>query len=134
MTAISKLIKTPKLYFNDTGLACYLLGINHQKQLDTHPLYGQLFETYIVNEYLKYFTNHQTHSLMYFFRNRRGLEADVLLDQGLKFFLGEIKSAHTVSSHPFDNLLKIKELLNKPAVLNLIYGGQENQKRTVGNL
>jgi len=129
-----RLIKTPKLYFNDTGLACHLLGINDQKQLDTHPLYGQLFETYIIDEYLKYFTNHQTHSAIYFFRNRRGLEADVLLDQGTKIFLGEIKSSHTIPSYPFNNLLKIKELLNKSAELNLIYGGTENQRRTFGNI
>jgi len=129
-----RLIKTPKLYFNDTGLACHLLGINNIEQLDTHPLYGQLFETCIIDEYLKYFTNHQTHSLMYFFRNRRGLEADILLEQGLKIFLGEIKSAHTIPSYPFNNLLKIKELLNKPTELNLIYGGTENQRRAFGNI
>lgn len=127
-----RLIKTPKLYFTDTGLTCYLLGINRQNQLDTHPLYGQLFETYIINECLKFFANHQTHSQMYFFRNRRGLEADILLDQGLKIFLGEIKSAHTIPLYPFNNLFKIKALLPKPAALNLIYGGQETQTRTLG--
>lgn len=129
-----RLIKTPKLYFTDTGLVCYLLGINRQNQLDTHPLYGQLFETYIISEYLKFFANHQINSLMYFFRNRQGLEADLLLDQGLTISLNEIKSAHTIPLYPFNNLLKIKTLLPKPARLNLIYGGSETQTRTLGKI
>jgi len=129
-----RLIKTPKLYFTDTGLACWLIGINAVNQLETHPLYGALFETFIVSEIFKHLVNHQIHSRPYFFRDRRGLEADLLVENGTKLTLAEIKSSQTIPASPFGRLLKIKATLAKPAALNLVYGGGENQTRTHGRI
>jgi len=130
-----RLIKSPKLYFVDTGLACHLLGIESSNQLPTHPLYGSLFETYVVMEMFKSVLNQGNSSKnIFFWRDKTGLEADLYIDHALNGDLYEIKSAQTIPSNPFDSLGKIKPTFNKPISLNLIYGGKENQPRTKGNI
>ena len=127
-----RMIKTPKLYFVDTGLLCYLLGITASQQLPTHPLYGSIFETFIASESLKNITNNQKFSKMYFWRNREGLEADLLIQNGEKIDLIEIKSSQTIPNNIFGNLLKIRDIIKKIGQNILIYAGTESQKRSSG--
>ena len=129
-----RLTKTPKIYFLDTGLVCRLLGINSPNELSTHPLIGAIFETWIVSETLKYLSNHQDIAKPDFWRDRTGLEADLLLERGSNISLFEIKSAHTPPADYLGKLEHIQTHLPKPSSLNLIYGGKETHSRTGGNL
>lgn len=93
-----RLTKTPKLYFCDTGLACYLLGIESEQQLARDKMRGHLFENFIVNEALKSRYNRGEESNLFFFRDSNANEVDLLLKQGDRFTAIEIKSAQTY--HP----------------------------------
>lgn len=93
-----RLTKTPKLYFCDTGLACYLLGIENEQQLARDKMRGHLFENFIVNEALKSRYNRGEESNLFFFRDSNANEVDLLLKQGDRFTAIEIKSAQTY--HP----------------------------------
>ena len=78
-----RLVKMPKLYFHDTGLACWLLGIREPRQLRAHPLRGALFETWVVSEVLKHRTRtHRGESGgLSFYRDRNGAELDLVIDE-----------------------------------------------------
>ena len=129
-----RLTKTPKIYFLDTGLVCRLLGINSATELATHPLIGAIFETWIISETLKYLSNHQDIAKPYFWRDRTGLEADLLLERGSDIGLFEIKSAHTTPKDYLGKLAHVQSYLPKPSTLNLIYGGNQTISRTGGNI
>jgi len=91
-----RLVKSPKLYFNDTGLASYLLGLNDGDTLINSPNFGNLFETMIVTDFLKRFLHFGQMPSMYYLRTRDGLEVDLVLELGQKLHLFEIKSAMTI--------------------------------------
>ena len=91
-----RFIKSPKLYFTDTGLATYLLGIHDQTTLLNSPSYGHLFETLIVTDMLKRFLHVGDLPSLYYLRTRDGLEVDVLWEVGQKLTLMEIKSTRTL--------------------------------------
>ena len=76
------MVKSPKLYFYDVGLASHLIGIEHAGQMSTHPLRGPLFENAVVVEALKYRFNRGYRSNRSFFRDTRGLECDLLYENG----------------------------------------------------
>ena len=97
-----RLVKMPKLYFQDTGLAASLMGIQTAQQLTIHPLRGALFETLIVGEHLKSRFNQGFPSNLYFWRDNVGLEVDLLLDEPEGLVPIEIKSSSTAS----ESLLK----------------------------
>ena len=78
-----RLVKTPKIYFYDVGLVCYLLGIQNAHQLETHPLRGQIFENMVVTEILKHRLNHGLDNNLFFYRDRSQYEVDVVLDDSL---------------------------------------------------
>lgn len=88
----SQVVKSPKVYFCDTGLACYLLGIETPVQLQRDPMLGKLFENLVLLEALKSRLNNGLEPNLYFFRNSNGLEVDLILSrkQGLDLF--EVKS------------------------------------------
>lgn len=88
-----RVIKSPKLYFYDTGLASYLIGITQQEQLATHPLRGNLFENLQVMEVLKWKYNHGSAINIFFIRDSKGTEVDLLIEHGNNFIPIEIKSA-----------------------------------------
>ena len=90
-----RLAKTPKLYFTDTGLACYLLEIENPQQLDRDKMRGALFENFIVSEALKYRYNMGKSNNLYFYRDSHHNEVDLLLKYGNTFDAVEIKSAQT---------------------------------------
>lgn len=90
-----RLVKTPKLYFYDTGLLCYLLRINDPEILKFHPLKGQIFETLMVSEIIKQYFNQGMEAPVYFWRDNKGLEVDVIIDKGHYLMPVEIKISET---------------------------------------
>lgn len=88
-----RLKKTPKVYFYDTGLACFLLGIENEAQLSVHPLRGALFENMIVNEAMKHRFNLGKPANLYFYRDNTQKEVDLLHTKGNNFYAYEIKSS-----------------------------------------
>jgi predicted AAA+ superfamily ATPase len=93
-----RLVKTPKLYFTDTALAAWLLGLRAPDQLALHPMRGALFENFIVSEFLKARYNAGQPADLYFWRDNNGLEADVLFEDGDRLQTVEIKSGATVTA------------------------------------
>jgi uncharacterized protein len=132
-----RLIKSPKLYFIDTGVAARLLGIQQASQLDAHPLRGELFETWVVAELLKHDFNQGLSSTLYFWRDYTGNEVDVLIDRGLTLLPVEIKSGQTVTRDMLKSLEKWQTLLGQadeqlPENTKkgcLVYGGDQAQTR-----
>lgn len=121
-----RLVKTPKLYFCDTGLAAWLLGIRDRSQLAFHAQRGALFETLVVTEYLKARLNRGEPSNLYFWRDSKGLEVDLLLEEGDRLTPIEIKSGQTVAPDFMDGLRRWNALSgahDAPALL--VYGGEK---------
>ena len=124
-----RLVKTPKLYFCDTGLAGWLLGIREPGQLAFHAQRGALFENLVVTEFLKARLNHGLPPDIYFWRDSRGLEVDLLLESGEELKPVEIKAGQTIASDFFASLKKWGELAGtgeKPAWL--VYGGDREMQ------
>jgi predicted AAA+ superfamily ATPase len=90
-----RLVKTPKLYFHDTGLAAWLLGVTDAATMNTHPMRGALFENLLVTEYLKYCRNHGVGNAMYFWRDNIGNEVDLLVERAGELWPIEMKSGAT---------------------------------------
>ena len=126
-----RIVKTPKLYFYDTGLVCYLLGIRDTAQLATHPLRGALFENFIVNELITNRFNAGKRSNLYFWRDRSGHEIDVLIDEGVKLVPVEIKSGQTITSSYFKGLQYWEKLTGISGGI-VYYGGDTGQERSNG--
>jgi uncharacterized protein len=109
-----RLVKTPKLYFCDTGLAAWLIGITHESQLATHPLRGALFENLVVMEFVKHALHAGQRCALNFYRDSSGLEADLVVEQGFppgRLGLVEIKSSRTLLGEHLRPLLRVKGLL-----------------------
>lgn len=103
-----RLVKTPKLYFYDTGLLCFLLGIQSPAQLSTHPLRGGIFENLIVMEMLKNRYNKGQESNLFFYRESRGTEIDIMAQEGINLRLYEVKSAKTSNADFYKNIRAIE--------------------------
>lgn len=130
-------IKSPKLHFIDSGIVCALLGIHTPQQLATHPLRGAIFETWAVSEILKYRLNRgRGADALFHVRQTRGLELDVLIDEGGKLTGVEIKSAATANASQYANLLRFAEQAEaapsprhqRPRI-RLVYGGEQASTR-----
>lgn len=121
-----RLVKSPKIYFYDTGLLCWLLGIQEPGQLAAHPLRGSIFETLVVSELMKTRFNLGERAALYFWRDSNGNEVDVIADLGLKLMPIEIKSGQTLNRDFFTGLERWQALAGDLAVAPaLIYGGTE---------
>ena len=119
-----RLIKSPKIYFCDTGLVCFLLGIETPKQLTTHPLRGAIFENYVVLEFLKNRYNAGKPNNMFFYRDKSQREIDIVQQFGYQYRAYEIKSATTFHSDFFNNLKYLKNLLGDRLLsTKVIYDG-----------
>jgi len=126
-----RLVKTPKLYFLDTGLATWLLGIQNTEQLATHVQRGALFETWVIGELLKARYNAGETSNLYFWRDRSGHEVDLLVDHGNRLSPVEIKSGQTINRDFFKGLDFWRTLAGENAGQAwLIYGGESRQTRS----
>ena len=123
-----RLLKTPKLYFYDTGLVCSLLGIKSEKDLDFHWAKGALFENMIIADLQKNYFNKALIPPMYFWRDNTGNEADCLIDEDNSIKSIEIKSSSTIPTDFFKGLNYYKKL-NETSRPFLIYGGNENYMR-----
>lgn len=122
-----RLVKSPKLYFYDVGLASWLLGIQTPAQIETHPLRGNIFETFIVSELMKSFFNRGERPPLYFWRDSHGNEVDVIVEQGHRLTPIEIKSGRTVTREFFAGLEKWNALAGDSVIQpTLIYGGEES--------
>ncbi len=119
-----RVVKTPKLYFADSGLLCHLLGITNRGQLRSHPLRGAIFETFVVGELRKAFTNQGLRPSLFFWRDSRGREVDVVIERGGKLVPVEIKSGETVADDFFTHLDFYRSLSGCERGW-LIYGGRE---------
>lgn len=129
-----KLVKTPKLYFYDTGLLCYLMRLRKEDLLMS-PYRGAIFESLIISECLKYNKNYRMGLDFYFWRNNKGIEVDLLFQKRQKLFPVEIKSGRTIQTSFFKNLKMYKKYSSKAHGQSfLIYGGSEEQKRSHGRI
>lgn len=105
-----RLVKTPKLYFYDTGLLCYLLGIEKEEQLLSYPLRGNIFENFVVTEFLKARFNRGMDSNLFYYRENKGNEVDLLSVNGDNMNICEIKSAQTFNNTFNKGLKHLEEL------------------------
>jgi len=125
-----RLIKAPKLYFTDCGLAAYLLDIQNVKHIAHHPLKGSIFENFVVAELWKARTNHGKNSNIYFFRDNVGNEVDILLENGVSVKPVEIKLGSTINNDYFNGLRYYQKINKKKSAKSaLVYGGREDQRR-----
>jgi predicted AAA+ superfamily ATPase len=119
-----RLVKSAKIYFYDTAVVCYLLGIENEKHLETHPLRGAIFENYVILEFLKNRYNAAKNSNLYFYRDKSQREVDLLQAVGHQYKAFEIKSATVFHSDFMKNLKFLKSLLkDKIYSAQLIYDG-----------
>jgi len=125
------IVKRPKVYFYDTALVCYLLGIRNVSQLKTHPLRGSIFEGMVVTELIKKRTNAGLPINLYYWRDKTGHEIDVIIDNGGKLVPIEIKSGKTLNAEFFKNIEYWSKLSGAEKSV-LLYAGEQNQKRTTG--
>ena len=132
-----RLVKSPKLFFFDTGVACSLLGIQTPELLMTHPARGALVENWVVTEILKQREHRGEMGPLCFFRDSNGLEADLLVEGAQETLLLEVKSAETVPKQPFSALRRVQEAIpddGRKRRLALVYAGDDNQRRTEGDV
>ena len=129
-----RLVKTPKLYFHDTGLACALLGITDDQQLWHHPLRGALFENWVVTEILKARANVGARGGMFFLRDARGNEVDLLVEAGARLIAIEAKSGGTIAADFLGGFQRLADALGtassgRTLETVLVYGGDAEQAR-----
>lgn len=126
-----RVVKMPKLYFYDTGLACALLGIKNEKQLETYPLRGSLFENFVISELIKKRYNAGEPDNLYFWRDNKGNEIDLIVDNRNELYPIEIKAGQTITSAYFKRIEFWNRLTgNKGGTV--IYAGEIKQKRSSG--
>jgi hypothetical protein len=130
-----RLVKSPKLYFLDSGLLCYLLRVTRDAELETHPQRGAIFETFVVSELLKVFAAAGQDPPLYFWRDKSGHEVDVVIDLGGRLIPVEIKSGATIAHDFFAGLgywLDVSRTVEKRGVL--VYGGSEPSHTREGHV
>ena len=126
-----RLIKSPKLYFCDVGLASYLLGLENEHHVKRDPLRGHLFENIAVIEAMKYRFNKGLRSNLFFYRDSGGNEVDLILEMGPDIFPAEIKAAETIMPGSLKGLRKFAGLMpGLPWGSGLLYGGTDVQIRS----
>ena len=125
------IVKRPKLFFYDTGIVCSLLGISSMDQLNSHPLKGSLFETMVVSEQVKRQSFSSRSGNLFYWRDKTGHEIDLLIEEADLIYPIEIKSARTLNTDFFKNLIYYKNLSGVKESA-LLYGGNEIQNRSDG--
>jgi uncharacterized protein len=127
-----RLVKSSKLYFFDVGLAAFLLGIENSRQISRDPLRGNLFENMVIAEALKHRFNQGKRSNLFFYRDSKGNEVDLLLVDGSDIYPIEVKAGMTINRDYFKGLKHFANLFpdHIPRGSGLVYGGKEAQRRT----
>jgi len=123
-----RLIKSPKLYFVDTGLLCHLLGIRRGEDLSRHPLRGAIFENFVISEFRKLFLHHGERAPIFFWRDTHGHEVDLIVDLGRRRVPVEIKSGSTVASDFLAGVDRYVGMSGDPDGI-LVYGGDAAYQR-----
>ena len=130
-----RLVKSPKLYFYDTGLACALLGIRAASQVSLHYLKGALFENLIITEFIKRSVHRGEVRPPYFWQDNHGKEIDCLLVDGEHVTPVEIKAGKTLATSYFDNLKYWRPLASLPEDRGVVvYGGDQSMQTSAGAL
>lgn len=130
-----RIVKQSKLYFFDTGLLCSLLGVESFDQLSSHYLRGNIFETFIVSEYIKQRFHTGTRPNAFFWQNNTGHEVDMLIEDGDRLSAVEIKSGETIADDFFKGLRYFRKLSGiPPERCYLIYGGNKDYVRESGQV
>ena len=124
-----RLVKTPKLYFHDTALATFLLGVESSAQLINHPLKGELFENLMVSELMKQRWHAGKEPNLFFWRDNTGNEIDVLQEDGTKINLFEIKSSKTYSPSFAKGLKYYDTIATTKTRKSVVYAGTDVQQR-----
>lgn len=130
-----RIVKAPKVYFYDAGLACHLLGIRNAQQLESHPLRGAIFETWAVSEAMKMHLNQGVEASAFHYREVSGLEVDLILQEPGRTRLVEFKSGRTMDASWLKPLLRAKESLSagyagEACEAILVYGGDQQLFRS----
>ena len=128
-----RLTKSPKLYFYDTGLVCYLMNIRDAETLALHSQRGAIFETYVVSEFVKTCMNAGVEPPLYFWRDSQGHEIDLMVENSEDLFPVEIKSGQTVNGSMFDGLNFWRKISGVEKGM-LCYGGGESYDRNGFNV
>ncbi len=124
-----RIIKSPKLYFYDSGLLCYLLGIKKPEDIRQSPYKGNIFESFVISEFIKSAYNRKELPYLYFWRDSTGHEVDMIIEDGQNLIPVEIKSGETFSSSFLDGLNYFINLSGVDANdAFLIYGGKQKMK------
>ena len=119
-----RLVKSPKIFFSEVGLAAYLLGIQKADQVEQHPLFGNLFENMVVADRLKRKLNQGMEPNLYYYRDARQMEVDLVEEEGSKISAFEIKSSRTPSEGFTDNLTKLRAMTPDVQSCAVIYSGE----------
>jgi predicted AAA+ superfamily ATPase len=131
-------IKSGKVHFIDTGLACHLLGITEPGQLVHHPLRGAIFESWVVAEIKKWRVQRGKPDRLFHFRDSKGLEVDLIVEEGSRLLAVEAKSAATVASDFFSGLKRFGAGLSSGVhgtfEGRVVYGGDSAQRRSEGQV
>ena len=128
-----RLVKSPKLYFNDPGLACFLLDIESPRQLERDKMRGAIFENYVVMEVIKHRYNRGLLNGVYFYRDSNRNEVDILLKEEGEITAIEVKSSMTYHTSFEDSISKLSDWIKTPVTNKMIVytGDFEN---TTGNI
>ena len=130
-----RLVKSSKLYFYDTGVACSLLGLREEDQVQLHYMKGSLFENLILNEFIKRNFNRGENRQPYFWQDNHGKKIDCLLVNGERVTPVEVKSGKTMSTSYFDNLKYWRSLADLPDDRGyVVYGGDQSMQTSSGTL
>lgn len=126
-----RLVKIPKLYFYDTGLACSLLNLKNEKQIELHYLKGALFENFVLMELLKKQYNNNAQPSIYFWRDKTGNEIDLMVDRGLNKTIVEIKATETIKFDQTKGISYYTKLQEGKEELDayVIYTGENHLKK-----
>lgn len=119
-----RLTKIPKVYFYDTGLLVYLLGIESPEQISNHPLRGAIFENCAMSELLKQRFNEARDPNINFYREQSGREVDAVVDTAKGLELYEIKASKTFRQDFLKNMAEVKDLLSDVSQMSVIYDGE----------
>lgn len=124
-----RLIKSPKLYFLDSGLLCFLAGIHHQDALENSSLLGAYFESLALGQLIRHFTNNGLPINLYYFRDNHGNEVDFIIPEGTKLTLYECKWKHQ-SGTPLKSLEKMKNIIGKENIkeIKILTSSLSNEK------
>lgn len=128
-----RLIKSPKLYFMDPGLVTFLLGLHAEEPLRAGPMYGALFETMVISNWVKMFQHRGEPPAMYYWRSSSGLEVDLLIERNQRLYPFEIKSTQTVLPGHCEALNQWKEVAGQSNQRGVLISGSDDSYSLLGN-